>query len=80
MAGYQLAREVCSPCHAIEADAPVSPHVDAPPFADIAVRPEMTPLALAVWFRSPHLSMPNLVISKQEASDLIAYITGLNGQ
>lgn len=76
-AGYDLARSECSACHAIEPDAPVSPNSDAPPFSEVAANPQMTEMALAVWFRSPHETMPNFVIAPDESSDLIAYILGL---
>ncbi len=34
-------------------------------------------MALAVWFRTPHPTMPNFVLSADETSDLIAYILSL---
>ena len=76
-AGYDLAREVCSRCHAVEPDAPVSPDIGAPPFIEIADDPSRTPMALSVWFRSPHPTMPDLVLSADEVSDLLAYFAAL---
>jgi hypothetical protein len=40
----------------------------------IATTPGMTATALEVWFRTPHPSMPNLVLSDNERHDLIAFI------
>lgn len=75
--GYRLAEEVCTECHAIEPGDLDSFNVDAPPFEEVANTPGMTALALSVWFRTPHPTMPNFVIEEGEASDLIAYILSL---
>ena len=75
--GGRLAAEVCSECHAVEAGDPISPNFNAPAFQDIADRPATTALALGVWFRSPHPTMPNFVLSPDETADIIAYILGL---
>jgi hypothetical protein len=37
----------------------------------------MTDLALRVWFRSPHPSMPNLILSENQGDDVIAHIQSL---
>ena len=76
-AGYKLAQAVCAECHGIEAEDRISPHMDAPSFYDIANKPGMTAIALSVWFRTPHTTMPNFVIRKDETSDLAAYILSL---
>lgn len=76
-AGYRLAEEVCAECHAIDLDDLDSPNVDAPPFYEVANTPGMTALALSVWFRTSHPTMPNFVIEEDESSDLIAYILSL---
>jgi mono/diheme cytochrome c family protein len=79
-AGYRLAQAVCAECHAIEPGDRYSPNMDAPPFSEVANKPGMTVIALSVWFRTPHPTMPNLVITKDEASDLSAYILSLKPQ
>lgn len=75
--GARLAAEVCSECHAVEAGDPISPNFNAPTFQDIADRPATTALALGVWFRSPHPTMPNFVLSPDETGGIIAYILSL---
>jgi mono/diheme cytochrome c family protein len=75
--GARLARDVCVECHAVDPDDTVSLNFAAPPFQEIADRPEITPLALSVWFRSPHPTMPNYVFSADENQDIIAYILSL---
>jgi mono/diheme cytochrome c family protein len=75
--GRQYARTVCAECHAISAAEPVSPRPDVAPFKTIANTPGMTALALYVWFRSPHPTMPNLLLAPQDTDDVIAYILSL---
>lgn len=79
-AGYRLAQAVCVECHAIEPNDTISPNLDAPPFSEVANKPAMTVIALSVWFRSPHPTMPNLVITKDEASNLSAYILSMKAK
>lgn len=75
--GYKLARDVCAVCHAVDDGYLVSPNPDATPFEVVANMPEMTALALAVWFRSPHPSMPDLILTDRETDNIIAYIQSL---
>ena len=75
--GHALAQEVCAECHAIETADLNSPNLDAPAFYDVANKRGLTEMALSVWFRTPHPTMPNLVFSADETSDLIAYILSL---
>ncbi len=75
--GARLAAEVCAECHAITAGDFDSPNLDAPAFQIVADRPATTALSLGVWFRSPHPTMPNFVLTPDETSNLIAYIFSL---
>lgn len=75
--GARLAHDVCVECHAVDPDDTVSLNFAAPPFQEIANQPEITPLALSVWFRSPHPNMPNFVLAPDESQNVIAYIMSL---
>jgi mono/diheme cytochrome c family protein len=75
--GLGLAQEVCAECHAIEKGDDVSPTALAPTFEAIATTPGMTPTALGLLLRTPHETMPNLVLSPDELVDVIAYILSL---
>ena len=75
--GRILAEKVCSECHSLDALELDLPKRKAASFATIANTPGMTPLALSVWFRTPHREMPNIILSKDEQEDLIAFITSL---
>jgi mono/diheme cytochrome c family protein len=79
-AGHRLAQAVCAECHAIEPGDRFSPNRDAPPFSEVANKPGMTIVALSVWFRTPHPTMPNFVLSADETSNLSAYILSMKSQ
>ncbi|AWM04673.1 c-type cytochrome [Bradyrhizobium amphicarpaeae] len=74
--GHRLAEAWCESCHAVD------PHMpgffdEAPSFQAIADRNGTTALSLKVFWRTSHRSMPNLVISPQQADALSAYILSL---
>ncbi len=75
--GFDFARQVCAKCHAIEKGDKTSPNPRAPTFEKIARTPGMTPTALAIFLRTPHAKMPNLILSDEELGDLAAYVMSL---
>ena len=77
--GRTLAREVCAVCHAVEKGRS-SPNPDAPTFEAIASVHGMSIRALAVALRTPHRTMPNLVLEGDELNNIIAYILSLKGR
>ena len=79
-AGHEFARDVCAECHAVEADAVLSPHSSAPTFARIAAEPGMTATALSVILRNPHREMPDLILAPPELANVIAYILTLKSK
>jgi mono/diheme cytochrome c family protein len=76
-AGSAYADQICSECHAVRSGGRVSPNEKAPAFQVVADTRGMSEMALRAWFRTPHPSMPNLVIRDKEADDVIAYILSL---
>ncbi len=70
--GERLAALNCGQCHGA-VDAPGG----APAFATIASMPSTTADALNAFLQTPHATMPNLVLSSSDRSDLIAYILSL---
>jgi mono/diheme cytochrome c family protein len=70
--GERLAALNCAQCHGA-VDTPAG----APAFATIASMPSTTADSLNAFLRSPHATMPNLVLSPSDRSDLIAYILSL---
>ena len=75
--GLTYASQVCAECHAVRVDQTASPNARAPRFEAVANSRGMSEMALRVWFQSPHPSMPNLVLSKRDSDDVIAYILSL---
>jgi mono/diheme cytochrome c family protein len=75
--GEQLARRWCATCHVVGleerrtlADLPT-------PFASVAARPDFDVNRLAFFLLDPHPVMPNMSLTRAEASDLAAYIASL---
>jgi cytochrome c len=74
--GRRLAEAWCKSCHAIDANTAGTPSA-APDFAEIANQPSTTALALKVFLRTSHRNMPNLVLTPEQADDLVNYILSL---
>ncbi|KYK50496.1 cytochrome C [Bradyrhizobium liaoningense] len=77
--GQRLAQAWCQSCHAVERHM-TDFFDEAPSFQAIADRQGTTALSLKVFWRTSHRSMPNLVISPEQADALSAYILSLRGQ
>jgi mono/diheme cytochrome c family protein len=75
--GLVLAQRVCSECHAIGPSQTRSPNAAAPRFETIANVPGMTELALTVALRTPHRTMPNIILEASELRNIAAYILSL---
>jgi mono/diheme cytochrome c family protein len=75
--GHEFALKVCAECHGIEKGYQPSPEAFAPTFEAVAKSPGMSPMALSVFLRTPHATMPNFILSANERADIIAYITSL---
>lgn len=72
-AGEKVARLWCANCHTVAADQAVgSP--DAPSFASLANRPDITADGLSVFLVNPHPPMPDMNLTRDEIADVIAYI------
>lgn len=78
--GLQYALEVCSECHAVRPEQPLSPLPEAPRFEDVANTPGMTAIALTAWFQTSHPTMPNITMTHAEISDVIEYILSLRNE
>jgi len=78
--GRSFALANCRPCHVVEPGPGVQVRfANAPAFRAIAASPRTTDLTLNIWLRNPHPTMPTLVLTRQEAADVIAYILSLRG-
>jgi mono/diheme cytochrome c family protein len=77
--GISYAQANCAGCHAVLYEDTESPNPDSPSFKSIADTPGITRTALSVFLQTPHPTMPNLVVTGEDADDLIAYILSLKG-
>jgi cytochrome c len=75
--GLELARQLCAQCHSVETRQVWSPNDNAPRFEAVAAVPGMTAIALTVALTTSHRAMPNIVLSAEDRSDIIAYILSL---
>ncbi len=74
--GEQLARRWCVACHIIAVDQ-TGPATEAPSFPSIARRQGFDQNGLAYFLLDPHPKMPNMSLTRTEATDLAAYIATL---
>jgi mono/diheme cytochrome c family protein len=74
--GADLAKRWCATCHLVAGDQKQA-DADVPTFAAIARKSDFTPEKVAFFLLDPHPKMPNFPLSRNEASDLAAYIGSL---
>lgn len=74
--GLELAKRWCSPCHLVSPEQQQA-NADVPPFATIAKSQNFNATALAYFLLAPHPKMPDMSLSRSEASDIAAYIASL---
>ena len=74
--GERLARVWCASCHVVAPDQKGA-SADVPTFETIARMPGFDRTKIAFFLLDPHPKMPNLSLSRTEASDLADYIAKL---
>jgi mono/diheme cytochrome c family protein len=77
--GLALTGVWCTECHAVTTDAR-SPNPNAPSFSDLAAQGSTTELSLRAFLRTPHPTMPNIIIKPDDTDDIIAYILSLRSR
>ena len=78
--GLQYAADVCSECHAILPEQPLSPVAEAPRFEDVANTAGMTATALIAWLQTSHPTMPNIIMTGAEMGDVVEYILSMKNK
>jgi mono/diheme cytochrome c family protein len=71
--GKDLAQRWCAACHVVSSEQRQASEA-APPFASIAQLPGFNAEKVAFFLLDPHPKMPNMSLTRREASDLAAYI------
>jgi mono/diheme cytochrome c family protein len=84
--GHRIALHICTACHVVEAtqEYPVLLDPPAPPFNEIAHRPDLTRASLRHFILTTHwdqetlpLTMPNPQLLDDQVNDVVAYILSL---
>jgi mono/diheme cytochrome c family protein len=75
--GKRLAERWCQACHVVTPTGPRVSTDGAPPFASIGARPDFDAAKIALLLLDPHPKMPNMSLTRPEASDLAAFIGAL---
>lgn len=76
--GRAFALEVCSVCHFVAPGQKAPPRLaTAVSFRAIANTEGMSGMKLQAILSTPHRVMPNLILTPEEAADVIAYILSL---
>lgn len=74
--GKTLAQRWCVGCHIVGSEQK-NATTDAPPFASVARRPDFNESKLAFFLLDPHPKMPDMQLTRDDATDLAAYIASL---
>ena len=75
--GRRFAGTVCIACHYVETEDRGVSSAGAPAFQDVADDPAITAISLRVFLRTPHETMPDLILTAAETDNVIAYILSL---
>jgi mono/diheme cytochrome c family protein len=71
--GKRLAELWCAACHVVTANQRQA-NADAPPFEEIAKRPNFSEPGLVTFLLDPHAKMPNMNLTRIEANDIASYV------
>src|SRR5512133_3849070 len=74
--GQALSRQWCASCHAV-APGDAAPNPAAPTFESVAAEPSSTAYSLSVFMRTPHPTMPNIIITSDDIGDIVEYIMSM---
>ena len=78
VAGQAYADKACRSCHDMTGSGGKSR--SARSFQEIGQDPRMAPMALIAWLTAvSHPTMPNLILSREDARNVVAFILGLPG-
>jgi len=74
-AGKRLVLNSCSTCHAPMGTTHASDQ--APPLSFLAHDNKADPRWVRAWLMDPHPPMPNIMLSRQQVADVMAYLATL---
>ncbi len=76
-AGLELSRKLCKACHVVDEQGSGATPVGPPPFTSIANKPGQTADLIKGAMILPHPPMPDIQLSNEEMTDIIAYLDTL---
>jgi mono/diheme cytochrome c family protein len=79
-AGRDLSIAWCAECHLVAREQPNVPSDAVPSFFAVADRASTTEMSLRAFLMTPHGEMPNVMLSREEIDEIVAYILSLKGQ
>lgn len=79
-AGKGLAEQWCAQCHLVSEDQAVAPAEGVPTFFAIADDPTINEMTLRVHLVSEHPTMPNIILTRQQTDEIVAYILSLRSE
>lgn len=79
-AGRELALNWCAECHLVVENQDRVPSDAVPTFFSIADDRSTTELGLRVFLTSPHANMPNIMLTRDQIDEIIAYILSLRSR
>ena len=77
--GEDLAQSWCSQCHALKPEQS-SANPAAPRFPDVAAEASITEYSLRAFLKTPHPTMPNIMMKPDDMDDIVSYILSLKPQ
>jgi mono/diheme cytochrome c family protein len=74
--GQVLAEQWCSQCHGVHPNE-ASANPKSPTFPAIAAEASITENSLRVFLRTPHSTMPNIMLKPDDTDDIVEYLLSL---
>lgn len=75
--GRAFAQDVCSDCHIVDSSQTTAVSHQTRSFPSIAQDAKTTETSLRVFLQSPHIDMPNFILTEAQTDDVVAYILSL---
>ena len=77
--GRGVAIDLCGDCHLVSPDQSPDGMRPGPDLMERVRQPEITELALRTYLRTTHPVMPNIMLTQEQADDIIAYLMTFKG-
>jgi cytochrome c2 len=77
--GRGLAGDLCGDCHIVAPDQQYDGQI-GPNLIERVREPEITELALRSYLQTTHPVMPNIMLTREQADDVIAYLLTFKGK